>query len=162
MQDLRVSSLSRFTRWPFCLSALLFLFIMHGGCLATPARRGVIDSHRGPLHNRRTADKGRWGGGQWCISWFWLGIRVLNSHGSPRGTTQGWWEIESGISGYACFFIFLLQTPGEGMSPKVSHVPKIPGKPPPPVETSGTEADIKSQTHRNEAGEEKIDDWSKV
>lgn len=108
MQDLRVSSLSRFTRWPFCLSALLFLFIMHRGCLATPARRGVIDSHRGPLHNRRTADKGRWGGGQWCISWFWLGIRVLNSHGSPRGTTQGWWEIESGISGYACFFIFLL------------------------------------------------------
>lgn len=153
MQDLRVSSLSRFTRWPFCLSALLFLFIMHRGCLATPARRGVIDSHRGPLHNRRTADKGRWGGGQWCISWFWLGIRVLNSHGSPRGTTQGWWEMESGISGYACFFIFLLRlgeqaeggkkrTPGEGMSPKVSHVPKIPGEPPPPAaETSRVQWD---------------------
>lgn len=34
------------------------------------------------------------GVGQRCISWFWLGTPVLNSHGSPCGSTQGWWEFE--------------------------------------------------------------------
>ena len=76
-----VSSRSIFTRWLFCLSALLFLFLMHRGCLATPACCGVIDNHRDLCITDRQLTRG----GQRCASWFWPGIRVLNSHGPPAG-----------------------------------------------------------------------------
>lgn len=104
-------------------------------------------------------------GGQWCISWFWPGIRVLNSHGFPCGSTQGWREFESCISGHPCFFIFLLhlgeqrweetkkkkERQGEWLTWNGSHVPKIPVEPP-AAGTRETRSDWgwhQSQTHWN-------------
>ena len=65
----------------FAFLPFLFLFIMHRGCLATPASCGVIDS-RWDLY---ITDRQLTRGGQWCVSWLWPGMCVLNSHGPPAG-----------------------------------------------------------------------------
>lgn len=54
---------------------------MQQGCLATPTTCRVIDSQRDLYITDRQLTRG----GQWCISCFWPGICVLNSHGPPAG-----------------------------------------------------------------------------
>lgn len=108
-----VPSFSIFTRWLFCLSALLFLFTTHQGCLATPACCGMIDSQQGPLHNRQAADSG------WTVVRFLVLARdpCFEFSWSPCGLTQGCarlvgvWERRfcsvQPLAGHACFFFFL-------------------------------------------------------
>lgn len=175
VHDLWGSSLSIFTHWLFCLSALLFLFIMHRGCLATPASCSVIDSQ----WDLYITDKQLTRGGQWWVSWFWPRICVLNSHGPPAGWHKADGSLRAALligsaPGGPCMplFLFLSFLPRRGgevveekqggrdnerarewMCWNVTHVPKIPDSSHhpnipllDPGKLSWTDSDIKTQT----------------
>lgn len=120
---------------------------MQQGCLATPTTCGVIDSQRDLYITDRQLTRG----GQWCVSCFWPGIRVLNSHGPPAGWHKAYGSLRAafliGSDRLFLFLSFLPQTGGEerrsGRAKKkkkknrgrelglwmcwnVTHVPKIP------------------------------------
>lgn len=106
--DLWISSTSIFTRWLFCLLTLLFLFIMHQGCLATPASCSVIDS----LRDLYITDRQLTRAGPWCVPCFWLRICVLNSHGPPAGWHKADGSLRaafliSSAPGRPCMLLFL-------------------------------------------------------